>query len=57
MGEDVVTSLRVNEELWKKARIYAIENGLTMKKLLETLLEMELKEQRIKKMLVKGARA
>ena len=48
MTEDVVTSFRVDAELWRKARIYAIENGLTMKKLLETLLKIELKENRIK---------
>lgn len=49
MGKDVVTSFRVDEQLWKKARIYAIENGVTMKKLLETLLRMELKENTIRK--------
>lgn len=54
MPKDVVTSFRVDEQLWKKARIYAIENGLTMKKLLETLLKMELKENRIKEKLRKG---
>ena len=48
MAKDVVTSFRVDAQLWKKARIYAIENGLTMKKLIETLLRMELKENRIK---------
>lgn len=53
MGKDVVTSFRVDEELWKKARIYAIKNGMTMKKLLETLLRMELNENRIKEKLKK----
>lgn len=47
---DVVTSFRVDAELWKKARIYAIENGITMKKLIETLLRMELKENRIREL-------
>jgi len=51
MAKDVVTSFRVNEDLWKKARIYAIENGMTMKELLETLLRMELKENNVKKIL------
>ena len=53
MGKDIVTSFRVDEELWKKARIYAIKNGMTMKKLLETLLRMELNENRIKEKLKK----
>ncbi|MEM2704788.1 MAG: hypothetical protein QXR45_16705 [Candidatus Bathyarchaeia archaeon] len=51
MGKDIVTSFRVDEELWKKARIYAIENGLTMKELIETLLKIELEENRIKQKL------
>jgi len=54
MGKDIVTSFRVDEELWKKTRIYAIENGLTVRKLLETLLKMELKENRIKEKLKEG---
>ena len=54
MAKDVVTSFRVDAELWKKARIYAIENGLTMKKLIETLLRTELKENRIKEKLMEG---
>ena len=53
MGKEVVTSFRVDEELWRKVRVYAIENGLTVKKLLETLLKLELKEQRVKKILAK----
>jgi len=51
MAKDVVTSFRVDEELWTKARIYAIENGLTMKKLLEALIKMELEENKIKEKL------
>lgn len=43
MGE-IVTSFRVNEELWKNAKIYAIENGLSMKELIENLLKKELKK-------------
>ncbi len=54
MGKDVVTSFRVDGKLWKKARIYAIENDLTMRKLVETLLRIELKENRIKEKLKKG---
>jgi antitoxin component of RelBE/YafQ-DinJ toxin-antitoxin module len=51
MRKDIVTSFRVDEELWKRARIYAIENGLTMKGLIETLLKIELEENRIKQKL------
>jgi len=57
MGKDVVTSFRVDEELWKNARIYAIENGISMKKLLETLLKIELKENRIREKLMKEVKA
>jgi antitoxin component of RelBE/YafQ-DinJ toxin-antitoxin module len=53
MNKDVVTSFRVDAELWKQARIYAIENGLTMKQLIENLLRIELKENRIKEKLEK----
>jgi len=54
MAKDVVTSFRVDAQLWKNARIYAIENNLTMKKLIETLLRTELKENRIKEKIRKG---
>ena len=50
MTRDVVTSFRVDAGLWKKARIYAIENWITMKKLIETLLRMELKENKIREL-------
>jgi hypothetical protein len=50
MGKDVVTSFRVDEELWRKSRVYAIENKITMKELIETLLRMELKEKRVKEL-------
>jgi len=50
MTRDVITSFRVDAELWKKARIYAIENEMTMKKLIETLLKMELQEKRIREL-------
>ena len=54
MAKDVVTSFRVNEDLWKKARIHAIENGITMKELIESLLRTELKENKVKKVLREG---
>jgi negative regulator of replication initiation len=37
----VITSIRVDDELWKKARIHAIENGETMTDMLERLLQCE----------------
>lgn len=52
--KEVVTSFRVNENLWKDARIYAIENGMSMKELIENLLKIELKENIIKKKLTGG---
>lgn len=58
MGKDVVTSFRVDADLWKKARIYAIKNGITMKALLENLLRQELEEQRLRKgILIHGTKS
>jgi len=54
MAKEVVTSFRVDAKLWKKARIYAIQNEISMKKLIETLLRLELRENRIKEKLEKG---
>lgn len=54
MEKDVVTSFRVDEELWHKARVYAVENRMTIKELIENLLKMELKENTVKKKLAKG---
>jgi predicted DNA-binding ribbon-helix-helix protein len=53
MAREVVTSFRVDEELWHKARIYAVENKMTMKELIENLLRIELKENMVKKKLGK----
>jgi antitoxin component of RelBE/YafQ-DinJ toxin-antitoxin module len=49
VGRDVVTSFRVDEELWREARAYAVRHGLTVKQLIEFLLRKELKENRILK--------
>jgi len=38
----VVTSIRVDDELWKKAKIHAIENNETVTDMLERLLKKEL---------------
>jgi hypothetical protein len=48
MKKDIVISIRIDREVWRKARIYAIENDKTMKELIETLLKKELKEKRIR---------
>lgn len=53
MAKDVVTSFRVDEELWHEARVYAVENKMTMKELIENLLRTELKENTVKKKLTK----
>ena len=43
MGKEIVTSIRIDEDIWKKAKIIAIEEGITLKELLERLLKEELK--------------
>jgi len=47
--KEVVTSFRVNEELWREARSYAVLHGVSVKKLIEFLLKKELKENNILK--------
>jgi len=37
-----VTSIRVDQELWKEAKIYAIKKGMTLTELLEKLLREEI---------------
>ena len=49
MSKDVVTSFRIDAELWKETKIYAIKNEISVKELLETLLRAELEEKRIMK--------
>lgn len=46
MGKDIVTSFRIDEDLWKEAKIYAIEEGMTLKELIEGLLKRELENKR-----------
>jgi len=53
MANDIVTSFRVDGDLWHKARVYAVENKMTMKELIENLLRIELKENTVKRKLVK----
>jgi len=37
-----ITSIRIDEELWKKAKILAIERGIVLKNLVEQLLTNEI---------------
>jgi len=53
MGRDVVTSFRVDEDLWREFRAYAVKNGLTVKQLLEFLIKKELEEKRVLKEVAK----
>lgn len=40
----VVTSIRIDPEIWREARVYAIKNGLTVGVLVEKLLKKEIKK-------------
>ena len=42
----VVTSIRVDDELWKRAKIHAIENDETMTDMIERLLKKELERRK-----------
>jgi predicted transcriptional regulator len=41
----VITSVRVDDELWKKAKIHAIEKNETLTYMLERLLKEELERK------------
>jgi predicted HicB family RNase H-like nuclease len=41
--KEIVTSLRVNPELWKLAKIEAIKQGITLGELVDKSLKRELK--------------
>lgn len=41
----VITSVRVDDELWKKIKIHAIEKDETVSDLLERLMKQELKRK------------
>ena len=40
--KDVVTSLRINPELWKMAKIEAVKQGITLGELVDKSLRKEL---------------
>jgi len=42
--KQIVTSIRVDEELWKEAKIYAVRKGTTLTGLLQKLLREELRQ-------------
>jgi predicted transcriptional regulator len=41
----MVTSIRVDDDLWKKARIHAIQNDETMTDMVERLLKKEIERK------------
>jgi len=41
----MVTSIKVDDELWREAKIYCIQNGITLAELLEQLLRKKLQEE------------
>ncbi len=53
-----ITSLRIHPLIWKKAKVYAIENDVSMRELLEYLIVSELKERNLEndKRLIEDAR-
>jgi len=48
MPKQIVTSFRVDEKLWKEAKIYAIKKGITLAELLNELLKRELAKEETK---------
>jgi len=55
-GKEVVTSFRVDEDLWRQTRSYAVLHGITVKQLIEFLLKRELKENNVLKDVLKAER-
>jgi hypothetical protein len=41
----MVTSIKVDDELWREAKIYCIQKGITLGGLLEQLLKEKLEEE------------
>jgi predicted transcriptional regulator len=46
---DKITSLRINEELWRKAKMLAAMRGTTLKAIIEELLRREIEAEEILK--------
>lgn len=45
MGDLIVTSIKIDEEVWKKAKIEAINRGITTAEFLTECLKNELKRK------------
>lgn len=45
MGKKTPTSINIDEELWKEAKIEAVKRGITVTELLENALRNELKKK------------
>ena len=43
-----VTSIRIDEELWKQAKHYAIDKGITLTELVEKALKKEMRQGNVK---------
>ena len=48
MGREQVTSIKVDEDLWKEAKIQAIRSGITLQDVLNRALKEWLDQQRKK---------
>lgn len=46
MTKQIVSSVRIDEKVWKAARIYAISKGITLTALIEQLLRQELEKNK-----------
>lgn len=42
-----VRSIRVDRELWKKAKIYCVKNDITLGEFITQILKKELKKRRV----------
>ena len=48
---NLILDFRVDSELWKKARIYAVEHEITVRNFIERLIRLELEERRLEEKL------
>ncbi len=48
-SKEITYSFKVSAELWKRFRIYALQNDASLKALIRFVLEDELREQRFAK--------
>jgi hypothetical protein len=57
MGNDIVTSMRVNEDKWKKAKIRSIEEGITLTTFLDEALDLRLRDAgKMERLQAKGSK-